>query len=42
MGGNIRTRGKTKLTGFPEGTDSECFVIFLDVYFNSDKELKNE
>ena len=27
---------------FPEGTDIKCFVIFLDFYINSDKELKKE
>ena len=27
---------------FLEGTDIKCFVIFLDFYFNSDKEVKNE
>ena len=37
---DIRTRGKTKLTGFPiEGPDIKCFVIFLDLHFNSNKRI---
>ena len=33
----IRTRGKTKLTGFPR--DLGCFVMFLDFHFNSNKRI---
>ena len=29
--GNIRTRGKTKLTTFPKGPYIKCFVIYLDL-----------
>ena len=38
----IRTRGRTKLTGFPEGPDIKCFVIFLDFHFNSNKRITGE
>ena len=33
--GNIRTRGKTKLTGFPR--DLTLSILFLDFHFNSNK-----
>ena len=36
---NIRTRGKTKLTDSPSGSDIKCFVIFLDFHFNSNKRI---
>ena len=33
----VRTRGKTKLTGFPR--DLGCLVIFLEFHFNSNKRI---
>ena len=33
---------ENKTNWFPQGTDIKCFVTFLDFYFNSDKELRNE
>ena len=33
---------ENKTNWFPQVTDIKCFVTFLDFYFNSDKELRNE
>ena len=30
--GNIKTRGKPKLTSSPEGPHMKCFVIYLDCH----------
>ena len=33
--GNIRTRGKTKLTSFPRDLIIKCFVIYLEFPLNN-------
>ena len=37
--GNPQDWRKNKTNWFPEGPDIECFVIFLDFHFNSNKRI---
>ena len=38
--GNIRTRGKTKLTSFPRDHTLKCFVIYLDFHIAKTKKQR--
>ena len=37
-----RDSRENKTNWFPEGPDIECFVIFLDFHFNSNKRITGE
>ena len=37
--GNIRTLKENKTNWFPEGPEINCFVIFLEFHFNSNKRI---